>query len=445
VTDAAPHIGVIGGGMAGLTAALRFAQAGCRVSLWEKGERLGGQAVAFPVEGNALEHFYHHLFQSDREIVALCEELGIGDRLLWLPSNVGYFADGRIWPLNGAADLLKLGFIPPQDRLRVGLVTAYLQRVKDWKRFESVTAHEWLERALGARAYDRTLGAQLRAKFGRYHDQVAMVWFWGKVWLRTTSRRSPLDQEKLGYPKGSFNVIIDALASAIAAFPGASIHAGTGPDRIVRDPDGGWTLEFPDGAERCDAVVATVPSPVFSRLVPELPETYRTRLGGLAYEAAVVALLQLDRPLSDIYWLNIADPDMPFTGIIEHTNFMPPEDYGGKRYVYLSKYLEPDDPWFTMDDDALIAAYEPHLRRINPAFDRSWIERSWVFRERAAQPIVPLHYSERIPDHRTGLPGLYLANTTQIYPEDRGTNYSVRLGNRIAELVLGDLRADPAG
>lgn len=442
MTGSRPHVGVIGGGMAGLTAALRFAQAGCRVSLWEKGPRLGGQAVAFPVEGGELEHFYHHLFQSDRDIVALCEELGIGDRLLWLPSNVGYFADGRIWPLNGAADLLKLGFIPPQDRLRVGLVTAYLQRVKDWKRFESVTAHEWLERALGKRAYDRTLGAQLRAKFGRYHDQVAMVWFWGKIWLRTTSRRSPLDQEKLGYPKGSFNVIVDALASAIRAFPGAAIHVGTGPDRIVPRPDGGWTIDLPDGPETCDAVVATVPSPVFSRLVPDLPEAYRAQLGGLAYEAAVVALLQLDRPLSDIYWLNIADPDMPFTGIIEHTNFMPPEDYGGKRYVYLSKYLEPDDPWFAMDDDALIAAYEPYLKRINPGFRREWIERSWVFRERAAQPIIPLHYSERIPDHRTGLPGLYLANTTQIYPEDRGTNYSVRLGNRIADLVLGDLRAD---
>jgi protoporphyrinogen oxidase len=435
------RIAVVGGGITGLTAALRLAQQGHHVSLWERGERLGGQANAFPVAGTAIERFYHHLFQSDREIVALAEEIGIGDRLLWLPSNVGYFADGRIWPLNGALDLLRLGFLPIHDRLRVGLVTAYLQRVRDWKRFESVTAASWLRRALGSRAYDRTFGAQLRAKFGRYHDQVAMVWFWGKIWLRTTSRRSPLEGERLGYFQGSFNVLIDALACAARA-AGAELVTGDGPTEL-RPRDGGWDVVLDSGVIPVDAVVVTTPSPVLARLVPNLPEQYREKLGGLEYEAAVVALLQLSHPLSDIYWLNIADDDLPFTGVIEHTNFISPEAYGGKRFVYLSKYLEPDHPYFSMPDDELIEAYFPFLKRINPEFSRSWIERAWVFRERSAQPIIPLNYGERIPDHRTGLPGLYLANTTQIYPEDRGTNYSVRLGNQIASIVAGDLSRQP--
>ena len=439
-TTAPKHIGVIGGGIAGLTTALRLAQAGHRVTLWERGERLGGQAVAFDVGGAELEHFYHHLFQSDREIVALINELGIGDHLLWLPSNVGYFADGRIYPLNGALDLLRLGFIPFVDRVRIGLVTAYLQRVRDWHRFERVTADAWLRRALGQRAYDRTLGAQLRAKFGRYHDQVAMVWFWGKIWLRTTSRRSPLDQEKLGYIRGSFNVLIEAMARGARA-AGADLRVGTGPSALRQHEDGGWTVVLDGGDEHCDAIVATVPSPVLLRLVPELPEAYRANLTGLAYEAAAVALLQMDRPLSSIYWLNIADPDMPFTGIIEHTNFMPPADYGGKHYVYLSTYMEPEHPFFTLPETELIETYLPYLQRVNPDFDRSWITRWWVFRERSAQPIVTLNYSAKIPDHRTPLAGLYLANTSQIYPEDRGTNYSVRLGNRIAAIVDEDVGA----
>jgi protoporphyrinogen oxidase len=436
------RVAVIGGGITGLTAALRLAQQGHQVMLWERGERLGGQANAFPVAGTAIERFYHHLFQSDREIVALAEEIGIGDRLLWLPSNVGYFADGRIWPLNGALDLLRLGFLPIQDRLRVGLVTAYLQRVRDWKRFESVTAASWLRRALGSRAYDRTFGAQLRAKFGRYHDQVAMVWFWGKIWLRTTSRRSPLAGERLGYFQGSFNVLIDALACAARA-AGAELVTGAGPTELS-PRDRGWDVVLDSGAIPVDAIVVTTPSPVLARLVPDLPESYRQKLGGLEYEAAVVALLQLSRPLSDIYWLNVADDELPFTGVIEHTNFISPEAYGGKRFVYLSKYLEPDHPYFTMPDDELVGAYVPFLKRINPEFSRSWIEQAWVFRERSAQPIIPLNYGERIPDHRTGLPGLYLANTTQIYPEDRGTNYSVRLGNQIAAIVGDDLSRESA-
>ena len=438
------HVAVVGGGIAGLTAAYRLARAGHRVTLWERSERLGGQAVAFPVAGTYLEHFYHHLFQSDREIVALIEELGIADRLLWLPSNVGWFAEGRIYPLNGALDLLRLGSIPLVDRLRLGLVTAYLQRVKDFRRFEGVTAERWLRRALGARAYDRTWGAQLRAKFGRYHDQVAMVWFWGKIWLRTTSRRSPLDQEKLGYIRGSFNVLIDGLADG-ARQAGADLRVGSGPSALEPDGDGGWRVRLAGGDERCDAILATVPSPVLTRLVPNLPEAYRARLGALTYEAAAVVLLQLSQPLSGIYWLNIADPDLPFTAVIEHTNFVPAADYGGKHFVYLSKYLEPDHPYFTLPEDELIEAYLPALRRINPDFNRAWIERRWVFRERAAQPIVTLNHREKIPDHRTGLPGLYLANTSQIYPEDRGTNYSVRLGNDVAALVAADLAAPLPG
>ncbi|MGC4191871.1 MAG: NAD(P)/FAD-dependent oxidoreductase [Thermomicrobiales bacterium] len=442
MTDAR-RIGIIGGGFAGLTAALRLAQAGHQVTLWEKG-RFGGQAATFPVANTRLEVFYHHLFQSDTSIAELANELGVGGDLMWLPSNVGYFADGRIYPLNGALDLLKLGCIPFHDRIRVGLVTAYLQRKKDWKPYENITASTWLQRALGKRAYDKTFGAQLRAKFGSYQDQVAMVWFWGKIWLRTTSRRSPLEQEKLGYFRGSFQTIVDALVEGCRK---AGVDLRSAGITSLQQGDGGaWTVATEGGAEAetFDALVATVPSNIFEKMVPDLPEPYRKKLGALEYEAAVVAVLELDRKLSDVYWLNVADRDLPFTGIIEHTNFIDPATYDGKRFVYLSKYMEPDHPYFTMDTDAIIAEYLPHLKKVNPDFDPSWVKQSWVFRERAAQPIIPLHYSSMIPEHRTPLRNLYLANTTQIYPEDRGTNYSVRLGNDIAKIVLSDLGTVPA-
>ncbi len=433
-------IGVVGGGFAGLTAALRLAQSGYEVTLWERG-RLGGQAATFEVAGTRLEIFYHHLFQSDTSITELANEIGVGDRLQWLPSNVGYFADGRIYPLNGALDLLKLGTIPPIDRLRLGLVTAYLQRVKDWKKYENVTAKDWLTRALGKRAYDRTLGPQLRAKFGSYHDKIPMVWFWGKIWLRTTSRRSPLDQEKLGYFDGSFQVIVDALVEACERAGVRIVREGL--SAIQPDDHGAWLAVPESGGEatRVDALLATVPSHVFQRMAPPLPSDYREKLDALEYEAAVVAILQLDRPLSEVYWLNIADDALPFTGVIEHTNFVSAEKYGGSRFVYLSKYMEPDHPNFTMTQDQILEEWLPYLSRINPDFNPSWVRESWVFRERAAQPIMPLRYSERIPEFRTPLPKLYLANTTQIYPEDRGTNYSVRLGNDIARLIHDDLKS----
>jgi protoporphyrinogen oxidase len=433
---------VLGGGIAGLTAAYRLSRRGCDVILWERASRLGGQAAAFPIAGTALEYFYHHLFMSDRDIVNLMEELGIGHHLMWLPSRVGFYAGGRIYPLTSATDLLRLRAIPLLDRLRIGITTLYLQKTRDWRKFESVTAADWLRRAVGCRAFDRVWGSQLRAKFGPRHDQVAMTWFWNKVYLRTQSRRSPLETEHLGYIRGSFNVLIDRLAEAIRE-QGGTLEAGVPIEAIERRGDC-WVARTERGdEEQVDAIVATVPSPVLLRLFPGLPPEYREKLTGAVYQAAVTVLLQSSRALSDIYWLNIGDPSVPFTGIIEHTNFIGPEEYQGSHLIYVSKYVDQDHPYLTMPDGDVFAEYLSHLHRINPDFDRSWVERYWVLRERAAQPIIGLNYSARIPDHRTPLPGLYLANTAQIYPEDRGTNYSVRIGNVVAELVMRDLRAAP--
>lgn len=428
------NIGIIGGGYAGLTSALRLAQAGHNVTVWERG-KLGGQAATIPINDTRIEIFYHHLFQSDTYIQNLAKELGIEDELMWLPSDVSYFADGRILPLNGAFDLLKLNIIPIWDRIRLGLVTLWLQRQKKWKHYEGITAHEWLTRALGPNAYEKTLGAQLKAKFGRYYDRVSMVWFWGKIWLRTTSRENPLEQEKLGYFKGSFQTFADALIQA-STDAGVTLVDQTGIERLTQTERDSWLVDTSSGSHELDIVLATTPSTIFQRLVPNLPEDYRARLNALEYEGAIVTLLELDRKLTDTYWLNIADPEMPFTAVIEHTNFVSSENYRGSHLVYLSKYVEQDHPYFDLSDDEIFAEYLPHIQKLNPDFDRSWIKNRWMFRERAAQPITPLHYSERIPDLKTPLENLWLANTTQIYPEDRGTNYAVRLGEQVSARIL---------
>lgn len=436
MTATAKSIGIIGGGYTGLTAALRLAQAGHNVTVWERGD-FGGQAATIPLGDTRIEIFYHHLFQSDTHIQALATELDIGDRLMWLPSNVSYFADGRLLPLNGALDLLRLNIIPIWDRVRVGLVTLWLQLQKDWKKYEGITADEYLTKMLGRNAYEKTLGAQLKAKFGSYHDRVSMVWFWGKIWLRTKSRKNPLEQEKLGYFKGSFQVVANALVQACRD-AGVTMADHTGITSLEQSGDG-WVVNTHSGAEYVDIVLSTTPSTIFQKLVSDLPADYRARLNALEYEGAIVTLLELDHALTDTYWMNIADPEMPFTAVIEHTNFVGPENYGGRHLVYLSKYVEQNHPYFGLTDDQIMTEYLPHLRKLNPAFSSDWIKRRWIFRERAAQPITPLHYSEKIPDLKTPLDNLWLANTTQIYPEDRGTNYAVRLGEDVARRILAEV------
>ena len=183
------------------------------------------------------------------------------------------------------------------------------------------------------------------------------------------------------------------------------------------------------------------PSQVFPRLVPPLPDDYLSRLTGVEYMAAVLVVLVLNRPLSHMYWLNVADRSIPFVGVIEHTNLIEPEHYGGRHIVYLSNYLSAHHPMYRMDGDELLEAYLPHLRKVNPGFDESWLAEVHHHRVDAAQPIIGTGYSARIPDHRTPFSGLYLANTTQVYPEDRGTNYSVRMGRKVARMVMEDFPA----
>ena len=189
-----------------------------------------------------------------------------------------------------------------------------------------------------------------------------------------------------------------------------------------------------------DQVLLTVPNIIARKIASPLPEQYTEVLDRVQYQWATCLVLSLDRPLSGFYWLSIGD-DLPFVACVEHTNFMPPERYGNNRVVYLSNYVLPGHPVLAMDAEQVLESYIPGIRAINPAFDRSWVREKWLFKDPGGQPIITTNYSASIPEMRTGVDGLYLSNTTQVYPEDRGQNYSLILGEKAGRLMDGDSRA----
>ena len=436
------RVGIIGGGVAGLAAAYQLTKQGHFVEVFEQAPFLGGQASTFDVFGGRLERGYHHLFVSDTDITELIHELGLGDKLAWLESSVGFYYSGKIWDFATPMDLLRFKPLSIFQRIRVGLWTLLLQKTQNYRKFENITAKDWLSRRMGQNAYKVIWEPMLRGKFGEFYDRISMTWIWGKVRLRVASRGKGGQHERLGYPMGSFGEVIDVLAQRITEL-GGQIHTSATVTQIVESGGAATALDVQledSQSERreYDAVVATTPSYVFTKLAPPMPKEYQDKLEGTNYLSAVLMVLVMDRPFTNKYWLSIADSDMPFVALIEHTNLIDRNLYGGKHILYISNYPSRDSDLYQKSAEELMELFVPHLQKINPDFDRSWVIEHHHHRVDGAQPIVGINYGAGIPDHRTPHQGLYLANTTQIYPEDRGTNYSVRMGKQVAQMVMDD-------
>ena len=430
---------IVGGGVAGMTSAYRLMQQGHEVELYEASPYLGGLVRTFEVGGSRLEAYYHHIFSSDTTIVKLIEELGVDDQLKWIESKVGWFADGKIYNFVTPLDLLTFGPVPLIDRVRLGLMAMKLRKRDDFAEFEKITAKDWVEKNVSKAAFAGMWGPLLRGKFGAAYDQVAMAWLWSKIHLRMASRKGgPLQKEQLGYLTGSFQVYINEMERRMRE-GGVRITTGAAVERITAENNRANGIVLADGTHvAADAVIAAVPSVLFKKLAPPLTPDYERRLDAVQWQGAICAVMTLDRPLSDIYWMNIGDRTMPFLAIVEHTNFVGPEHYGGNHIVYISNYLSQDHEYFQKTDDELWALFDPAIQRINPEFSADWIKQRFVFRAPFAQPIITCNYRDIRPDHRTPIEGLYLETMTQIYPEDRGQNYSIKMGDEVAQMAIED-------
>jgi protoporphyrinogen oxidase len=425
---------VLGAGALGLTVALRLAQRGDEVVVVEREPLPGGLAAGFEVApGIWLDKFYHHMFRGDLKAIGLIDELGLGPDLTWRRPKTVTLRDGRVHQLDSPASLLRFSPLPVVDRLRMGAWLAYLRILSSPNRLEGQTAAEWIKRRMGARAYDVVWEPLLRGKFGALAGDIAMPWFWARVHDRTA---------ELGYLRGGFQRLYDRLAERIDGL-GGELRFGTEVREIRSNAGGGLTVSTTNGDVQVDRVVSTLAVRLTCRLAPELPEDYRARHEwGQAYGAHCL-VVALDRPLTDSYWMNVNDPGFPFMALVEHTNYMEPADYGGRHLVYLGNYRPMDDPLLRSSTEEVVEQFAPHLARINPAFAREWVTDAWASAAPFAQPIVTVEYRDHIPPFETPVPGLWVASMFQVYPHDRGQNYSIELAERLVDR-LGETDRTPS-
>lgn len=424
---------IVGGGFTGLTAALRLsADKNFSVTLVEGSRELGGLAGGFQIQGTSLEKTYHHLFLTDTSILDLVKELGLSEKLIWCDSSVGIFRDGKIHPFKTPGDLLKFAPCNFLGRLRTGFAALYLKHQKNWRGFTRVTAHDWMTRACGASAMASIWTPLLKGKFDRHFDKVSMAWFWARIHTRANSRTGG-GGEKLGYFRGGFNVVTTALEKEIRQ-RGVSIRTNAQVEKILPDERvaliNGEKIPF-------DFFVFTGPSPAFAKLLPadESLGEYAAKLRSIDYLGAACLIFTSDQKLGNFYWINVNEADAPFLVFIQHTNLVPQNTYGGKNVYYIGAYLAPEGKTFASTDDDLAKKWFTYLPKMFPHFDSKRVDEKFVFHFRAAQHIVDTGYEAKIPDFKTPLPGVFLSNFSQIFPEDRGTNFAVREGEKIAKLV----------
>jgi len=431
-------VAVVGAGLAGLTAAHRLTQNGLKVRVFERYPRPGGLARVLEIGGEPLEAFYHHLFTSDTAYLSLAEELGVADLIEWLPSRMGIWTEGRLWDFGTPLSLLKFKPLSLIDKLRFASSTLLLQRSKDSTRFEDTTAANWIRKHQGERVWRSVWGPLLYQKFAEDAERVSMVWLWGKLCLRGTSRSASGMGECLGYMRGSFAKLVEALERRIEESGGELFLSD--PVRRVDRSDEGFIIETRKGTHRASRVVIAAPMPDYLEIAGHLlPPADFSKLEELRATGAICTVLELEHSLTPYYWLNIADSEMPFGGLIEHTNYIPRERYGGRHILYISNYLFPDHPLYSASKKVVLAEYLPRLKTINPSFEPSWIRATHHFRAEYAQPVVTVGYRDQIPAMKTPVAGLYLCSMAQIFPEDRGQNYAIAYGDKVARSVLEDL------
>jgi protoporphyrinogen oxidase len=414
---------VLGGGALGLQTAYRLSQAGQEVMVFEREELAGGLASGFQIDNVWLDKFYHHIFRSDKTVIHLIEELGLGDRLEWHNPCTVSLIGGQTYQLDSPRTLLLFKPLSLYERLRMGLALAYL-KVASPNSLEGQTAHTWLQSRMGS-GYHLVFEPLLTGKFGQVYDKIALPWFWARIHDRTT---------QLGYLRGGFQLVYDALVERITQL-GNKVLLNTAVEQVEQH-EGRWQVQTSRGTWQFDRVISTLPTRLTCRVVPALPQEYRAQYDwGTAYGAHCL-ILALDRPLTDSYWINICDKGYPFTCIVDHTNLRAPAEYGGRHLVYLGNYRPMDDRLFKMSKEEVIQEFFPHLKKLIPDFTETWVTESWMFSAPYAQPIVTIDYREHIPPLHTPLQNLWMANMFQVYPHDRGQNYSLELANQLVQQLL---------
>ncbi len=425
-------IAVIGGGLVGLTTAYEISKQH-EVFLFEKENFLGGLMSSFTIDKKyLLDKFYRHIFSCDIDLLKMLRELGLEKNIKWNHSKMGLFYKNEMHNFSSHTDILKFKHLGVVDKIKFAIAIIYISKLKNWRKLENISAEDWLKKKSG-KIYNVLWKPLLTSKFGEACNKISMAWFWNKIWYRMQTRKKFMSKEVQGYLLGSFKLIIDKMEKKIKESKG-KIFLKSKIKKIYRKK-GKIIVETQKKNFSFDKIIFSADLEAFLKITKDLPEDYKEKLKKIEYRTSLVLILRLKKSLIPYYWLNISDSKIPFVMLMEHTNFVSKNNYGGFPILYISKYGSKENKYYQMNKEDLIKSYIFHLKKINPEFDEDWIKDSWLFKSDYGTHIPTLNYSKLLPPHQTPIKGLYLATGCQIYPVDRGMSECIALGKKIVKFI----------
>jgi protoporphyrinogen oxidase len=423
-------IAVIGAGPMGLAVAYQLAQKGLNPIVFETDDRVGGMAACFNFNGLEIERYYHFHCISDAAFLRIICELGIQEKMHWVNTKMGFWFRGKLHPWGDPIALLRFPGLSLVAKIRYGLHAYLATKREDWRPLDRLSAIDWIRSRVGKEAYEVLWSKLFEYKFYDYSNNISAAWIWSRI-RRIGRSRYNLFREKLGYLEGGSSTLLNAMATEIHN-KGGKIRLGMPVQKVVIEHGQVRGLMINGELEEFDKIVSTVPMPYLPKLIPDLPMEILEKLQLLKNIAVVCVIVKLRRSVTQNFWLNINDPEMDIPGIIEYSNLMPLSHH----VVYVPFYMPGEHEKFTEPDSTFLDKVKLYLRKINPILtDQDFIDLR-VNRYRYAQPICEPGHLNNLPALALPVKGLWAADTSYYYPEDRGISESIAFGIELAKSVL---------
>lgn len=442
VVQRRPSIGIVGGGLMGMSLARKLAADGCRVTVLERENQAGGLATWHDFGTFHWDRFYHVILPSDRHLVGFIEELGMADELEWQRTYTGFFVDGRLHSISNNLEFLKFPLLSLFSKARLAWTMIYASRIDDWRRLEKITVSDWLIRVSGRATYEKMWKPLLLAKLGDNYRRVSAVFIWSYIKRLFSARHSAASKEQLGHVVGGYKAIFERIAREVEAAGGA-IRTGVSVRSISGDRSGGLRVATYEDELSFDRVVCTSPVPVLRKLVDASLLRVTDASRPVEYLGVICVVIVSKAPLVRYYVVNIADEKIPFTGVIGMTNVVDRKNTSGRHLTYLPKYVLSTDPLFSRSDEEITDEFLGGVRRMLPDFDTGSIESVHVNRAERVQPLQVLDYSQTVPGVATTHPDLYVLNTAQFVNATLNNNEVIGAVNRFYSENREQLTAEP--